>query len=158
MKTLWITEKEKIEQIILDCDVCYVGMVDRDNNPYVLPMNFGYQNGIIYLHSGPEEGKKLNCLEHNNKISICFCQTEGITYTDKVVGCSYSMKSKSVIAFCEVSFIENLEEKEDALNILMHHYTTENVRYSFPALKNVKIWKVAILSITAKEKGASLTR
>lgn len=28
-----------------------VGMADTDGTPYVLPMNFGYKDGVIYLHS-----------------------------------------------------------------------------------------------------------
>lgn len=155
MKTLWITNKGDIEQIILSCDVCFVGMVDKDGNPYVLPMNFGYEDSIIYLHSGPNEGKKLECIENNNTICINFCQTKGLYYVNEEVACSYSMKSQSVVAFCEVSFVEELEEKEKALNVMMRHYSSMDFKYSIPALKNVKIWKADIKSITAKEKGVS---
>lgn len=157
MKTIWLTDKEEIEQIILDCDVCFVGMVDKEGNPYTIPMNFGYQDSIIYLHSGPEEGKKLECVKNNNKVCINFCQTNGLMYVNQEVACSYSMKSKSVIAFCDVQFVEdeNLEEKGKALNVMMRHYTSQDFKYSTPALKNVKIWKAVIQHITAKEKGAS---
>ena len=51
MKTLVHTEKEHIEEIIRSCDVCFVGLADTDGTPYVIPMNFGYRNGVIYLHS-----------------------------------------------------------------------------------------------------------
>lgn len=52
MKTLIHTDKEQIESIIRQSDVCFVGMADTDGTPYVLPMNFGYKDGVIYLHSG----------------------------------------------------------------------------------------------------------
>ena len=58
MKTFIIEDKQRIESIILHCDVCFVGIVDMEGNPYVVPMNFGYEDGIIYLHSGPEGTKK----------------------------------------------------------------------------------------------------
>ena len=64
MKTVIIEDKQRIESIILHCDACFVGITDLEGNPYVVPMNFGYENGIIYLHSGPE-GSKLEMLEHN---------------------------------------------------------------------------------------------
>ena len=57
MKTFIIEDKQRIESIILHCDVCFVGIVDMEGNPYVVPMNFGYEDGIIYLHSGPEGSK-----------------------------------------------------------------------------------------------------
>ena len=41
MKTLIHTDKEQIESIIRQSDVCFVGMADTDGTPYVLPMNFG---------------------------------------------------------------------------------------------------------------------
>ncbi|MCC8146003.1 MAG: pyridoxamine 5'-phosphate oxidase family protein [Bacteroidales bacterium] len=155
MKTVWVTEKEEIEEIIRSCEVCVVGMVDEEGNPYTLPMNFGYDDSTIYLHSGPAEGKKLECLRHNNRICICFYQNKGLTYVNQEVACSYSMKSESVIAFCEVSFPESLEEKEKALNVLMRNYTSSGFKYSVPALKNVKIWKADIKRITGKKKGVT---
>ena len=51
MKTLVHTDKELIEATIKKCDICYVGLADTDGTPYVLPMNFGYRDGVIYLHS-----------------------------------------------------------------------------------------------------------
>ena len=69
MKTFIIEDKQRIESIIIHCDVCFVGIVDMEGNPYVVPMNFGYEDGIIYLHSGPE-GSKVEMLEHNNNVCI----------------------------------------------------------------------------------------
>jgi hypothetical protein len=37
MKTLIVTEKEQIEDIIAKCTICYVGMADTDGTPYVFP-------------------------------------------------------------------------------------------------------------------------
>ena len=53
MKTLVHTDKELIEATIKKCDICYVGLADTDGTPYVLPMNFGYRDGVIsvsYTH------------------------------------------------------------------------------------------------------------
>ena len=51
MKTVVYTEKEQMEGILRVCQVCFVGMADTDGVPYVLPMNFGYEKGVLYLHS-----------------------------------------------------------------------------------------------------------
>lgn len=58
MKTLIHTDKEQIESIIRQSDVCFVGMADTDGTPYVLPMNFGYKDGVIYLHSA-QDGRSI---------------------------------------------------------------------------------------------------
>ena len=59
MKTLIHTDKEQIESIIRQSDVCFVGMADTDGTPYVLPMNFGYKDGVIYLHSA-QDGRSIS--------------------------------------------------------------------------------------------------
>ena len=66
MKTVIIEDKQRIESIILHCDACFVGITDLEGNPYVVPMNFGYENGTIYLHSGPE-GSKLEMLRSEER-------------------------------------------------------------------------------------------
>ena len=57
MKSRTITQQAEIEQVINSVDVCHIGMVNLEGNPYVLPFNFGYEEGVLYFHSGPE-GKK----------------------------------------------------------------------------------------------------
>ena len=68
MKTVIIENKEQVEEIISRCDICFVGITDLEGNPYVIPMNFGYQDGVIYLHSGPT-GSSIDMLARNNRSS-----------------------------------------------------------------------------------------
>ncbi len=152
MKTVTIEDKEKIEQIIAACDVCYVGMVDPEGAPYVIPMNFGYKDEVLYLHSG-QEGSSIEMLKQNNKVCITFCTRQELVYQNVQVACSYRMKGSSVICRGEVHFPEDLQEKRDALDILMKQYTDRPFTYSDPAVRNVKIWKIPIDSMTVKEYG-----
>ena len=46
MKTIVIEDKQRIESVILQADACFVGITDLEGNPYVVPMNFGYENEI----------------------------------------------------------------------------------------------------------------
>ena len=57
MKTITITDPTQIEEIIRKCPYCIVGITDLEGNPYAVPMNFAYQDWVIYLHSGPEGSK-----------------------------------------------------------------------------------------------------
>ena len=47
MKTINITNPEEIREIIRKCPYCMVGITDREGNPYVLPMNFAYRDGVL---------------------------------------------------------------------------------------------------------------
>ena len=64
MKTITITDPTQIEEIIRKCPYCIVGITDLEGNPYAVPMNFAYQDGVIYLHSGPEGSKVEMVTKH----------------------------------------------------------------------------------------------
>ncbi len=152
MKTFIVDDKQRIESIILHCDTCFVGITDLEGNPYVIPMNFGYEDDVLYLHSGPE-GSKLEMLERNNHVCITFSSGHKLVYRDEQVACSYSMRSDSVICRGKVAFIEDMDEKCRALDIIMRHYTDRQFVYSDPAVRNVRVWRVPIDQITGKELG-----
>lgn len=154
MKTLIHTEKEQIEAIIRSCKVCFVGMADPHGTPYVIPMNFGYRDGVIYLHSA-QEGRSISILECNPKVCITFSTDHDLVFQHPEVACSYSTRSKSVIASGEVRFEEDFDRKTEALDIIMKQYTDKEFKYSDPAVKNVKIWVVDAPEITCKEFGVS---
>ena len=152
MRTSFITDKKEIEEIIHHCDVCFIGLTERDGSVYVIPMNFGYAEGEIILHSGPE-GKHISLIGIDNRICITFCSERKLVYQHPDVACSYSMLSKSVVCKGRVTFIEDLADKENAMNLTMKNYTDKTFKYSKPALMNVKIWRVSIEEMTAKSFG-----
>ena len=152
MKTLTHTKKEQIEQIIRMCKVCFVGMADTDGTPYVLPMNFGYRDGIVYLHSA-QEGRSISVLERNPHVCITFCTDAQLVFQNVEVACSYRMRSASVIGWGKVRFEEDFDQKTEALNILMEQYSDRPFSYGAPAVRNVKIWVVELEEISCKEFG-----
>lgn len=152
MITVTIEERHLIEDIIAKNTICYVGMIDKEGLPYVIPMNFGYQDDIIYLHSAPE-GSSIEALNINPNVCITFCTESTLTYQNKEVACSYRMKGASVICRGKVVFEENFQEKVKALDVIMKHYSGRSFTYSDPAVNNVRIWKVEIDSISTKVFG-----
>lgn len=154
MRTLLLTDRGQIDEIIKACDVCFVGMNGADGVPYVIPMNFGYDGEELVLHSA-REGKHTDLLKRDNRVSVTFCSGRTLRCQHPDVACSYSMESASVICTGTVSFVEqdNLEEKRRALHVLMKNYITKDFSYSEPALKHVKVWKIRIETLTAKAFG-----
>lgn len=69
MKTITITDRSQIEDIIRKCPYCTVGIIDGEGNPYVIPMNFAWENDTIYLHSGPEGSKVEMVARHPQSAS-----------------------------------------------------------------------------------------
>lgn len=153
MKTLIHTDRAYIESVIAACGVCFVGMADTDGTPYVLPMNFGYHDGTVYLHSA-QEGRSIAILARNPKVCLTFSTDHELVYQHPEVACSYRMRSKSVIAWGVVEYEEVFEKKVEALDIIMKQYSDKQFRYSDPSVRNVKIWKVKLREVTCKEFGA----
>jgi uncharacterized protein len=152
MRTSYIPDEKEMESIISQCNICFVGLVEEDGSPYVIPMNFGYSNREIVLHSGPH-GKHLGLLALDNRICVTFCSGHKLVYQHPDVACSYSMTSKSVLCKGRVEFVEDLTVKEELMNCLMSNYTDRPFKYSTPALKNVKIWRVKVDEMTGKSFG-----
>lgn len=152
MKTFSIEERDRIERVIRSCQICFVGMADEMGTPYVLPMNFGYEDGVIYLHSA-QNGRSIRMLEKNPRICVTFCSDPELIRQHPDVACSYRMRAGSVICEGVVHFEENFDEKVKALNIIMRQYVDKDFTYSVPAVNNVKIWRVTIESVGAKEFG-----
>jgi len=151
MRTLIIQNRQEIEKIISSCKTCYLAMSD-DNKPYVAPMNFGFDGDAVILHSA-QSGRKWETMKKNPNVCINWTLGENIAWQDARVGCSYRVKSKSVIAEGKVEFVENYDEKVHCLKILMSQYSEREFKFNTPAVKNVGIMKVHIKKISAKEFG-----
>lgn len=152
MRTITVEELGRIEEIIKACNICYVGMADSKGIPYVLPMNFGYKEGVIYLHSA-QEGSSVSILTENPNICVTFCTDANLVWQNEEVACSYRMRCQSAICHGEVVFEEDFNEKVKALNIIMSQYSSREFSYSAPSVENVRIWKVAITDLSAKDFG-----
>lgn len=154
MKTTFITDTQEIDNIIQSCQSCVVSF--GCDEPYALPMNFAYRNPYIYMHSGPEEGHKLELLAKNPKVCVVFMSpNQKLVYQHPDVGCSYSMDAKSAVAFGAVEFVEEPTEKREIMDFFMKHYTDHPVTYGEAAMAHVKVWKIKIDKLTAKHFGQS---
>jgi len=120
-----------------------MAMVDDEHRPYVIPLNFGFRDDIIYMH-GAQKGKKIRILEQNARVCINFSLDHQLRYQHEHVACSWSMKYRSVLAYGEVVFIEDPEQKKDALQVIMSQYAKQQFTFNPPSIREVKVWKVKV--------------
>lgn len=152
MNSKFINDKKELYNIIHQCDVCYVGMVD-DTDPYVLPFNFAIEENHLYIHSGPG-GEKERILQKNNKICVAFSCEHKIYRQHEEVACSWGMLYKSVLIWGKTKKIENRDEKIRILNLIMKKYSgKDQFKYSDPAVNNVVVLDIEIEKITGKTRG-----
>lgn len=142
----------KIREIIDKCDTCYVGMSDTRGVPYVLPFNFGYEEGYIYLHMAPG-GRKVDILRENPNVCVAFSTDHELFSRNREVACSYGMKYRSVLAEGKAEFIDDYDEKVRIMNVTMEKYTGREFGYNAPAIKNVCVIRIAVEKIQARLSG-----
>ncbi len=153
MPTVWITDKKEQEEIISKCDSCAMAMVDPNGNkPYVVMMNYGYEDGTIYLHGDPK-GRKMDILRANPEVCLTMSTDHSIYYQNEKVACSYGMNYKSIVADGKVEFVEDYDEKVKALNLIMGQYVDGEFAYNSPAVKQVAVFKVNLTNQKGKNFG-----
>ncbi len=138
-----ITGKQ-VQEIIDKCDVCYLGMSSPEGYPYVLPFNFGYHEGALYLHSG-QGGRKFDLLQNNNRACAAFSTDHELQARHDHVACSYFFRYRSVLLHGYIEMIEQYEEKIRALNIIMKKYAGRgDFKYNAPAINNVRTFRLIV--------------
>lgn len=141
-----ITDPVEIENLLCQCRVCRIGL-SENNIPYIVPMSFGYKDNTLYLHSAPE-GRKIDMLKKNPH--VCFeCDIlNEVVASDHP--CSWGMDYQSVIGFGTASFIDDPEEKKQALNIIMEKYAGKSFEFPESTIRKTAVINIAISSMTGK--------
>jgi len=144
-----INDKKEIEGIIQRATVCRVGFSENDV-PYVVPLNFGYEDDCLYFHCAPE-GKKVEIIRQNNR--VCFEIDIEKEVTKSETPCNWGMKYRSVIGFGRAFFVDDLEEKRRALDIIVEHYLGNSCEYPDRRINAVAIVRIEVESMTGKKSG-----
>lgn len=147
-----ITDIQKLESIINNCDVCRVAFAD-DNIPYIVTMNFGYSGGTekrIYFHCA-NEGRKLDMIRKNNYVCFGF-DTDHILYKGNLA-CDFGMSFSSVVGYGHITIVMEPEERISGLNHIMSHYAGKGeFRYNQDVLERTMVLRLDIKEMTGKRK------
>lgn len=152
MKKRDLTFKPELESIINKCQICNMAMVDEDGMPYVLPMNFGFEEDYIYFHSA-QTGRKIDVLRNNPNVCISFSTDEKLRWVNEEVACSWGMSYRSVLASGKVEFVDDFDQKEEALKVIMKAYSEINFTFNAPAVRDVLVFRVKIEQLHGRAFG-----
>ena len=144
-----IQDKEEIDEIIRTSKVCRLAM-SVDDQPYIVPLCFGYEPGVLYFHSAGE-GKKLDMIEENQNVCFEFDVHVEILQADEA--CDWGMNYRSVIGFGRAEILEDVEKKRVGFDAIMRQYSEGSYTYPDGEVKGTTIIRVDILSMTGKKNG-----
>ena len=124
-----------------------------DNEPYVIPMNYGFrlEDGrlTLYLHSALQ-GKKLDMLRANP--NVFFELDCNLQPFEGRKPCQYGLAYSSIMGRGRASIVEDVEEKKQAMTILMRTQTGREFSFDDKLVSIVAVIRVDIADYTAKHR------
>jgi uncharacterized protein len=158
VKKYEIQSKHKMIEFLNSQPVGRIASLDGNGYPQVIPMNFVYYAGVIYMHSHPF-GEKLDNIRRNPNVGfevdqhICFLPSYYFHPTDASQADTLYI---SVVIKGKAELVHGNEEKALALNALMEKYQKEGeyeaLDANMPSVHDVAIIKVIPRDMRGKYK------
>ena len=147
-----VTDPDRIKEILDRSKIVHLGMVDGDE-PYIVPMNYGYtlEDGklTLWLHCA-KRGRKLDIIRANPKV---FVEMEcDLKPFDGDIACRYGISYSSIMGRGTAEIVEDIEIKKAALTHLMTTQTGKYFEFEDKMAAIVSIIKVDVSEYTAKHR------
>lgn len=147
-----VTDRDAILEILDKCMILHLGLVDGDE-PYIVPMNYGYtmegDKLTLYLHCATK-GRKLDIIRVNPK--VCFEMECDVEPFEGRVACQYGTTYASIMGRGIAKIVEDVEEKKESLSILMKTQTGKDFTFDDRKVSIVSIIKIDVVEYTAKRR------
>ena len=147
-----VTDPEQIRHILDSGKVLHLGLSVNDE-PYVVPMNYGYalEDGklVVYLHSAVR-GRKLEMLQANPKVFFSI-DCDRMPFEGRVP-CQYGMVYSSIMGRGTAAIVEDVEEKKRAMTLLMKTQTGKDFTFEDRLVTIVTVIRIDVSEYTAKHR------
>ena len=151
-RELQITDEQQIRAILDAGKVLHLGLC-VDNEPYVVPMNYGYclEEGrlVIYLHSALQ-GRKLDMIRRNPKVFFEL-DCNWVPFEGEKP-CQYGLSYSSVMGRGTAEIVEDVEEKKKAMSLLMKTQTEKDFTFEDRLVSIVAVIRIDVAEYTAKHR------
>ena len=147
-----ITDENQIRHILDTAKVLHLGLA-VNNEPYVVPMNYGYimEDGklTLYLHSAVK-GKKLDMMRENPRV---FFELDcDLAPFEGEKPCQYGLVYSSVMGRGTASIVEDTAEKIKAMALLMKTQTQKDFEFNDRLVSIVAVIRIDVEEYTAKHR------
>jgi len=147
-----VTDREEILKILDKCKILHLGLVDGDE-PYVVPMNYGYvmegEQLTLYMH-GATKGYKLDLMRKNPKVFFEMeCDVQGF---EGEIACQYGTVYQSIMGRGRAEIVEDVERKKEMLTLFMKSQTGRDFTFTDIMVSAVTLVKIDVSEYTAKRR------
>ena len=147
-----VTDESQIRAILDTAKVVHLALA-VDNEPYVVPLNYGYtmEEGrlTLYMH-GAMQGKKLDMIRANPRVFFEM-DCDRVPFEGEKP-CQYGMVYSSIMGRGEARIVEDVEEKKQAMSILMKTQTGKDFSFEDRLVSIVAVIRVDVTEYTAKHR------
>ena len=147
-----VTDPEQIRHVLDTGKVLHLGLA-VNNEPYVVPMNYGYtmEDGklVLYLHSAVR-GKKLDMIRENSRVFFEI-DCDRMPFEGRVP-CQYGMVYSSIMGRGQAQIVEDVEEKKRAMTLLMKTQTGKDFSFEDRLVSIVAVIRIDVAEYTAKHR------
>ena len=151
-RELQVTDPHQIRDILNKAKVLHLGLC-VDNEPYVVPMNYGYimegETLVLYLHSAVQ-GKKLDMIRANPRVFFEL-DCDRIPFEGEKP-CQYGLVYSSVMGRGTARIVEDVEEKIQAMTMLMKTQTGKDFSFNDRLVSIVAVIRIDVTEYTAKHR------
>lgn len=145
-----ITDPSVINDILDRALTTSIGLC-ADNQPYVVPMSYGYEmvgdELHVYLH-GAKEGHKLDVIRSNS--ACCLEFHTDVTPIAGDAACNHSTAYASVIAFGNIEILEDANDKIHGLTTIMKTQTKKDFTFNEQQASAVAVMRFVSKEFTGK--------
>lgn len=147
-----VTGRDEITFILDMCRTACVAMAD-ENEPYVVPLSYGYEWKEdcleLYFHCA-KEGKKSEILKRNARVCFTIFNEGELLHTENPCNSGYCFSS--VMGNGTVEFVEDAGERSHALQKMFSHQTGRTAVFTAAQINSVCVFKIVSRDYTGKRK------
>lgn len=151
-RELQVTDPHQIRDILNKAKVLHLGLC-VDNEPYVVPMNYGYimegETLVLYLHSAVQ-GKKLDMIRANPRVFFEL-DCDRMPFEGEKP-CQYGLVYSSIMGRGTACIVEDVEEKIRAMTMLMKTQTGKDFSFNDRLVSIVSVIRIDVTEYTAKHR------
>jgi uncharacterized protein len=145
-----ITDSNILTEILEKSDLCHLGLVDN-GEAYIVPVNYAYADGKIYIHSA-HEGRKMSIIRQNNRVSFEIVLHHEII--KDTIACGWTEKFRSVMGTGTITISDQIASKKKGLDLIMKKYGADfELFYDDKILARMTILELKIDKLNGKQSG-----
>lgn len=144
-----MTDLPELEAALAQATVVHLAMAD-EGRPYVVPLNFGYADGCLYLH-GAREGRKMDILRRHPVVCFNLITDEAVVPAAGPAGCNFTSRYRSITGEGRVEFLDDDAARRRGLDIILGHYAPGPFTYQPEVLARTCVFRVVVVSMTGKK-------